>query len=300
MRATRLLLLVGGLCVPLPAAAAPEPLATIVNCRGKVTVMGRGGKRAAAVGMNVGAGDEVTTGADGWAWLVHQKGALERLGPGKTVRLGKSAPRRKPGRIAALLQKLGLFAKAEQGQLGNKGGGVRPAGEQRFFVVSPRRSYVDSQTPTLRWTPMPGAAAYRVTLAALAKDLMVQRVKATELVLGSKTQPLRRGELHFLTVEALSKAGGVVAHDRTTFTVASKDTAEELQRLAEELRGAFAADGPTARLMVAELYLKKTFYAEALDLFEGLARQPSATPWVHARVATIRELVGLPPEARAH
>jgi hypothetical protein len=277
------------------AGARAAALATVVSVKGAVQVTHKGRSRPAEVGLGLEAGDTVITKKAGTVWLVHRSGRLEKVGPGRRLALAdKAAPER--GRLASLLRGLGLFGAPETGKLGNVGGGIRPGRQQTFFVRSPRQSHVRYPVGAIRWTPHPKTAHYQVRVASVDKDLVTRRTSEPRLDLGELAAKLPRGKLCFLTVEARSKRNKVLAKDQTTFTVASEQAQQELDKTVGELRQGFAEERFGARLVLAELYLRKAFYADALELFQELHQQMPKNPWLARRVKATRQAMGLPPE----
>jgi hypothetical protein len=80
----------------------------------------------------------------------------------------------------------------------------------RFRVQEPVATFVRSQRPTFRWTPLPEAQRYELTVLGedLATVATVRISGATEVVLGS---PLERGRTYAWQIAALTREGRVVA-----------------------------------------------------------------------------------------
>ena len=277
-----------------PATAGGAPLATVVNASGDVRVARAGKRLPAEVGLALQTGDVIATKEKSSAWLVYRSGRVHKLGPNKRETLreqGDKKPAR--GKVASILHRLGLFGSPETGRLGNLGGGIRPGRQQQFFILAPRRSYVRHPIPAIRWTPVKKASLYRVKVASIGKDLLSREVKQPALDLDASATKLPRGQLYFVTVEARS-GDRVLASDQTTFTVASDQAQADLDRIAGELKQGFAQDDFSYRLVLAELYLRKTFYAEALTTLHELHRKRPKSAWLKQRIDSLNRIVGLP------
>lgn len=296
-RLARLVVLVALVVVPGRAAARPSAaVATVVNCRGKAELRSGTERRPVRVGRRIRPGDVLRTSKRAVVWVAYRDGQLRKIGPGSRIAF-RTARRKtkKRGLFASLLSKIGLFDEPSA-QLGNSGGGIRPGRRPRLQILRPRRSYVLSDRPQLRWNAVRGASSYRVKVASISEDVLRQRSEKPALSLSKREGALTRGRLYFLTVTAVDAAGRVIGRDQTTFTVAPKSTYEELEKMRATLHARLGdEDRFSYELLLAELYLRKTFFADALAAFSRLNKRRPGIPLLSKRIARIHRLTGVRP-----
>jgi tetratricopeptide (TPR) repeat protein len=135
-------------------------------------------------------------------------------------------------------------------------------------VISPRKTHVLDPHPLLRWTAVPGAQSYHVTLQGV--DWSVDVGGQTELAYPVDAPPLQAGKTYKLVVTA----GSLTSEDEATpglgFSLLPAAEAEPVRASEKKIAALQLADAPT-RLLIANLYAGHGLYAEAIQQMEGLA-----------------------------
>jgi|GEM_PF-2506726 len=109
-----------------------------------------------------------------------------------------------------------------------------PSGtEERIRVIYPVRTVVGDTKPTLRWTPLKTAEAYRIEIA---DETFHQVAKSENLPATSRTwattTPLKRGGVYTWTIRAVNKEGDASAIvSQGKFKVLSQNKVRELDQL---------------------------------------------------------------------
>lgn len=150
------------------------------------------------------------------------------------------------------------------------GGPVTPA---RLRLVSPVGVVVASVRPTLTWTAVPGATAYRVSLYSLRLELQAEsgRLRHAEW---TPTTALTPGALYLWQVEAETPDGTVRAPGADApdarFRVLSTEEAASLRALEQA--------SPASTLLLGARYAVLGLREEAARQFESLAAANPASP----------------------
>jgi len=118
-----------------------------------------------------------------------------------------------------------------------------PSGtEELIRVIYPVKTVVGDTTPTLRWTPLKTAEAYRIEIA---DETFHQVAKSEDLPATSRTwattTPLKRGGIYTWMIRAVNKEGDASAIvSQGKFKVLSQDRVRELNQLKTSSQSHFA------------------------------------------------------------
>lgn len=141
------------------------------------------------------------------------------------------------------------------------------------ILVSPRMTNVLGTRPTLRWTPVPGATVYEVTV--IGSDLSWTRSigPSTQLAYPEDARELTRG----ISYSAVVRAGDRTSEEERTPGTGFRVLPDDRQRQALELSERVWASGlpePMVRFLLARAFADRDFqlYAEAIELLEPSAR----------------------------
>lgn len=153
-------------------------------------------------------------------------------------------------------------------------------------IISPRRTAILNDKPTLRWYAVEGATSYIVRVSGKGVNWQ-QEVSTTEIVYASD-RPLQPGEIYSISVKANNSP--VLAQE-----IFNLINIEDAQRILTEIEAVNRQDLPEAgkTLILAEIYLKNKLIAEATDKLEDLVKRASKTAAVYYKLGEIYGQVGL-------
>lgn len=153
-------------------------------------------------------------------------------------------------------------------------------------IISPRRTAILNDKPTLRWYPVAGATSYIVRVSGTGVN-WEQEVSTTEIVYASD-RPLQPGEIYSLSVKANNSP--VLAQE-----VFNLLKIEDAQRVLTEIEAVNRQDLPDEgrTLILAEIYLKNKLLAEATDKLEDLVKRGSKTAAVYYKLGELYGQIGL-------
>ncbi|HKA22875.1 MAG TPA: hypothetical protein VKN18_31685 [Blastocatellia bacterium] len=144
-------------------------------------------------------------------------------------------------------------------------------------VISPRRTKLLNQHPTLRWTPIEGATNYRVIVRGGDLNWSTEVDSNTRLVYPENAPGLKARDAYKLIVIANNgRRSDEEAEPGLGFTVLTADEAKEVRRDEQRIRELGLPDVPT-RLLIVYLYTAHGLYAESIDRLEELS-QPLQEP----------------------
>ena len=160
--------------------------------------------------------------------------------------------------------------------------------EEYPAVVSPRKTKLLDLRPRLRWTAVPGATSYRVSLQGTDWSTTVDG--ATEMTYPADAPALKPGTAYRLVVEAGERSSAEEPGAGLGFELLGADEAEAVRAAEAKIRALGLADAAT-RLLVANLYANHDLYAEAIELLDPLA--DSGEPAVSRLVGDLYLSIGL-------
>lgn len=280
---------------PPPAVRVDEEIAVLTRVEGQVTrPVANGNPESVQTFTTLAAGDRLQLAEDAhitvicfadYYFTVDVAGEVEiteeRCAAGTGMPTG-SAQRVKPdaGRIVLIE---GSLALEEQARERESDYGNIP------IILSPRNTNLLDFAPEISWVAVEGALKYQLSLSGLAAfdDVVLDAnavVCADELdVVGSRvcatawpeSWTLGAGQRYFLTVSART---GIAAPLRESAVSAlrtvSADEIAVIQQQENEIQ-ALGLDEDTQALLLAELYVRHEFYAQAIAIYNQMATQNS-------------------------
>jgi hypothetical protein len=131
-----------------------------------------------------------------------------------------------------------------------------PGSEERISILSPANAVINSNKPTLRWTPSTTAEAYRVEIA---DETFHQVAKSTDLPATTRSwtpsTPLKRGGIYTWTIRAINQGGEPSAvTSQAKFKILGDDKVRQLNRLKA---------GSQSHLALGVFYAREGVLAEA-------------------------------------
>ena len=170
------------------------------------------------------------------------------------------------------------------------------------YIISPRRTKLLENKPTLRWNPVVGATSYKLSLRENGAKLNWEMtVAGTEAVYPGEPA-LKPGVKYRLIVEANTGASSenAVEEGDTEFRVLDET---EVQRVKSAV-GAIGQQVPNAaaqKLATANLYISTNLIAEAIETLETLPKSGVETAPIYRILGDLyRERLQLMPQAEVY
>ena len=167
------------------------------------------------------------------------------------------------------------------------------------YIISPRRTQLLENKPTLRWNPVAGATSYKLSLRENKTNLNWElTVAGTEAVYPGEPA-LKPGVKYRLIVEANTGASSEtpVVEGDTEFKLLDEG---EMQRVKDAV-GAIDQQVPNAaaqKLATANLYISTNLIAEAIETLESLPKSGVETTPIYRTLGDLyREKLQLMPQA---
>ena len=135
-------------------------------------------------------------------------------------------------------------------------------------IVLPRKTKLLNPRPLLRWTAIPSASSY--TLSIQGTSWTTEITGKTEVPYPAGAPSLEVGKSYLLVVSAGSHASTEEAAAGLGFSVMQPDEATSVRDAEARIRGLRLEDTPT-RLLIANLYASHGLNAEAVVMLEGAA-----------------------------
>ena len=170
------------------------------------------------------------------------------------------------------------------------------------YIISPRRTQLLENKPTLRWNPVAGATSYKLSLRENKTNLNWElTVAGTEAVYPGEPA-LKPGAKYRLIVEANTGASSEtpVVEGDTEFKLLDEG---EMQRVKDAV-GAIGQQVPNAaakKLATSNLYLSTNLIAEAIETLESLPKSGVETTPIYRTLGDLyREKLQLMPQAEVY
>ena len=135
-------------------------------------------------------------------------------------------------------------------------------------TVTPRKTKLLNSRPVLRWTEVPGTAAYKVAVRGPNLEWTAETPK-TELVYPDDAPALSPGVTYKLSVDAGDRNSDQEGTPGLGFMVLGADEAQGVRDAESRIRALGLEDAPT-RLLIASLYANQDLAAEAVQQLEEL------------------------------
>jgi hypothetical protein len=145
------------------------------------------------------------------------------------------------------------------------------------YIITPRRTALLDDKPTLRWNAVPEATSYTVSVEGEGVDWTTQ-TNQTEIIYPGKS-PLQPGESYLLTVMAdtgASSLDGAVIPGGMSFTLLSKSQAQHVRTEAEKIAQQDWTESAKA-IALANLYIENGLIADAIATLETLVASGTET-----------------------
>ena len=163
------------------------------------------------------------------------------------------------------------------------------------YVISPRKTWLLSNQPTLRWNSVPGTTRYVLQIEGKGVNWK-QEVDGTQTqFVYPGDQPLMAAENYTLTVEAINDETGESVEDiGLEFSLLSPEYAQSLQQTIQPIT---KQNLPKESEVVAlvNIYLQEDYelFAEAIEQLEMLVDDDSQTSTVYNNLGALYGHVGL-------
>ena len=167
------------------------------------------------------------------------------------------------------------------------------------YIISPRRTQLLENKPTLRWNPVAGATSYKLSLRENKTKLNWELTVAGTEAMYPGEPALKPGVKYRLIVEANTGASSEtpVVEGDTEFGLLDEG---EMQRVKDAV-GAIGQQVPNAaakKLATANLYISTNLIAEAIETLESLPKSGVETTPIYRTLGDLyREKLQLMPQA---
>lgn len=173
------------------------------------------------------------------------------------------------------------------------------------YIISPRRTAILNDKPTLHWNAVPGATSYTVSVEGVSAEgeLLENRtkeVRGTRIDYLDK-QPLKPGVSYLVMVEANTGASSLdepVRPGGLRFSLLDADKAQSVQAEAQQISQQEWTDEAKA-LALAHLYTKNGLIADAITTLEKLVGSGVQTAPIYNTLGELYlNYLALVPQAR--
>lgn len=167
------------------------------------------------------------------------------------------------------------------------------------YIVAPLNTYVLTDTPLLRWNPLPGRNPYRYEVAVVGQNGSRWLSSTTQSMVRYVGPPLQANVVYSLTVTADVGATAVAG---APFMRLPPETLAEVTAALERVATNVSLTPPARRLAEAQLYLSYGLRAEALTLLDQLTREADSVVQMaaHTQLGRLYLNLGLPLPAEIH
>jgi hypothetical protein len=144
-----------------------------------------------------------------------------------------------------------------------------PSGEFPL-VVTPRKTKLLNPHPTLRWTVVPGATSYTISVRGPNVNWSTTVTSGTEVVYPANAPALVPGSTYKVIVVTGNRSSEEETLPGLGFTLLKSDETTTVLEGETKIRALGLADAPT-RLLLANLYASQGLTAEAIEQLEALS-----------------------------
>lgn len=267
-------IMVTGAFTTAPTAAAAS-LGTILTATGQVSIKRSGWSnyQPAAVGTSLDNGDLIWPAAGSQVKLQCSNGTQQPVPSGSPSGVANICPPPNVGNDPTM---------------GDAIAGIDP---NLPYLISPRRTHLLSQTPTIRWNAVTGANSYRVRVRGVGVDWKTE-VTTNQVVYGGET-PLQPGEYYLITI--ITDSGASSTDDpgmQLGFTILDDSKKANLQADLTELSQQQLGQ-PEQTLAQAILYQKYELRTEAIETLETAISANIKSAQIYHTLAGLYEEVQL-------
>jgi hypothetical protein len=139
------------------------------------------------------------------------------------------------------------------------------------LVLSPRKTFLLSPNPSLRWTAVAGADYYRIQVRGPGLQWSTSVREVTEFVYPDSAPPLVPGVDYKLIVETSTSSSTVEPGNALGFSLLDKKKRQKVEAEEKRIRDLGLADGPTG-FLIASLLASQELNAEAIEHLEEISK----------------------------
>ncbi len=168
------------------------------------------------------------------------------------------------------------------------------------YIISPRKTTLLTNRPTLKWNAVAGTTFYEVKLIGPGVDWKIKTDKTS--ITYSGENDLQPGEAKYTLIvttdKGISSKKDLSRSDGISFSVLSEDKIKEVKKAVEDLE----KKGLTAEmqgLALAYFYQEENLRAEAIKVLEELSKQKTTEPEVYRTLGELYETIFLNSWAKA-
>ncbi len=162
------------------------------------------------------------------------------------------------------------------------------------YVISPRKTFLDTRRPKLRWNKVKGANSYTVKIVTDSKIIWEQTVKETEF--NSRDDlPLEPGVDYSLIVESDNGSSSKMDSDKSSisFQLLDEDKIKSLANEEKKITELGLTDDEET-LELADLHFSESgLIAKAIEILEQRIAAASQTSEIYVTLGNLYRFVGL-------
>jgi hypothetical protein len=165
------------------------------------------------------------------------------------------------------------------------------------YIISPRRTALLDDKPTLRWNAVPGATSYTVSVTGNDGEVWQTQVSGTEVTYSGES-PLNQGVYYLLTVETDNDRFSVEEDvPGLGFTILDDNKQEQVKAAVNQLLANETLDEEAKALSITYVYMKQGLRTKAIETLEALINKGHQTVAVYHRLGKLYQQVGLSRQA---
>lgn len=162
-----------------------------------------------------------------------------------------------------------------------------------LYTITPRKTLLLDDKPTIHWNGVPGATSYLVTVMKGKEVHWQQQVSATEVVYPGDS-PLELGVIYSLLIESDNgfSSGNDLDATGLGFRLLDKELTQRLLTAVEAINQQQLEDEAKA-IELADLYMEYGLFAEAMEKLKQLVNTENQTARAYYTLGEIYEHIGL-------
>lgn len=165
------------------------------------------------------------------------------------------------------------------------------------YIISPCRTYLINNKPTIHWNEVPGATSYVVSIMNGSEVHWQQEVVGTEIVYPGEPL-LNSGVLYSIKIESNNNFlfESVSSEPGSGFRMLDEELSQNLQNAIADVKQKSA--GEESDLELVGLYMGYGLFVEAIEKLERLVSMESQVADVYCMLGELYSYVSLPLRAR--
>ncbi len=236
----------------------------------------------AKMGMKLFDKDTVITGAASCA-LMFNTGDLVKVSPNSRLTVNMRPMDSKA--LTSISRKLAaaFFTEDPQEDSLSTIGGVRAVEKDMPVLMYPKESTIPIEKPTFKWSEIPGAKNYVVTLTDSEGSVWTKEAALATLAYPTEFPVLKKGEPYFWQVDVVLKDTRK-SSETGTFDVIKDDLRAELN----EIEAGLSKDvgDQSAHFMLASWYQKHNMMHDAIEQYQKLAEMNPTSAYPQEQLGT--------------